>query len=137
LVTPALGERRERAEDVQRAAPKKIQPAPHQYQVGVIGDVGAGRSKMNERLCGRCRIAERVNVRHHVMTKSLLVGGNGLEVDLVEIGAHLLDRSVRDRDPQLTLGLGERQPKTAPKPVTRCRRPQLEHRLRCVPLGER
>ena len=73
-------------------------------------------------------VAERVDVRHHVVPEPPLVRGDRLEVDVVEMRAHLRDRLVGDRHAQLLLGFGEREPEAPPESVPRLRRPQLEHR---------
>ena len=85
LVAPLLGERRQRAKHVERAAAKQIQPATHQNEIGVVGDVGAGGAQMDERLCLRRDVAEGMHVRHHVVTETVLVTGDRIEVDVVEI----------------------------------------------------
>ena len=82
-------------------------------------------------------VAERVDVRHHVVAKAPLVRGDDVEVDVVEMRAHLRDRLVRNRHAELLLRFGEREPELAPQAVSHRRRPELEHRLRRVPLGER
>ena len=37
----------------------------------------------------RCRIAERVDVGHHVVAQSALIFGSAGKVDIVEVGTHL------------------------------------------------
>src|SRR5687767_6349099 len=92
---------------------------------------------MDERLRGRRGIAESMYVCHNVVTESLLVIGNRVEVDLVEVRAHLPNRVIRNLNAQLALRFGEGQPETAPQAVARCRGPQLEHRSGGVSLGQR
>ena len=89
-------------------------------------------------LCAAGRdVAEGVDVRHHVVAEPPLVDRHLLEVDVVEVGAHLRQRLVGDRHAERLLGLREGQPEPTPEPVARLRRPELQHRPGGVPLGER
>ena len=92
---------------------------------------------MNELVRGGRDVAERVHVRHHVVAEAALVHGHRLEVDVVEVRAHLRERFVRNGHAEPLLRLREREPEPAPEPVPHLRRPQLQHRLRGVALGER
>ena len=82
-------------------------------------------------------VAERVHVRHDVVAEPALVRRDDVEVDVVEMRAHLRDRVVGNRNAELLFGFGEREPELAPETMPLRRRPELEHRLRCVSLGER
>src|SRR6185436_18211678 len=76
LVAPGLGERREGAQNIEHLAAKEVEPTPHQDQIGVVRDVGARRSKMNEWFRRRSDVTERMNVRHHIVPETLLIGGD-------------------------------------------------------------
>ena len=82
-------------------AAQQLEPAPHEDQVGVVGDVRARRAEVDERLRRRRDVAERVDVRHHVVAEAPLVRGDGVEVDVVEVRAHLRERLVGNRNAEL------------------------------------
>ena len=91
---------------------------------------------MNGFAAGR-DVAERVDVRHHVVPEATLVRGDGVEVDVVEVRAHLRDRLVGNRHAELLLGLGEREPERRQSPW-RVRGDQSSSiASRRVALGER
>ena len=68
---------------------------------------------MDEAARRRRDVAERVDVRHHVVAEAPLVRRDRVEVDVVEVRAHLRDRLVGNRNAELLLGLGEREPERA------------------------
>jgi hypothetical protein len=86
---------------------------------------------------GRRDVAKGVHVRHHVVPEPSLIRRDYHEVDIVDVIAHLHDRLVRNRHAELFLRLRQRQPEPPPPPVSLLRGPELEHRLRCIPLGQR
>src|SRR6266550_3344262 len=137
LVAPFLGKRRQGAQHVEHATAQEIESAPHQDEIGVVGYVRAGCTKMDERLRGRRDVSKCVHVRHHVVAQSLFVRGNDLKIDVVEMCPHLANCFVWNRHAELALRLGQSEPEPAPETVTLGGRPQFEHRLRRVSLGER
>src|SRR5205814_3048450 len=113
-ISPLFGESGECAQNIQNATTQQVESAPHQDQIGVVGDVSARCTKVNERLGGGSDLSESVDVRHYVVPESLLVSGDSIEIDVIQIGAHLANRLVGDRNTQLALRLGEREPDPAP-----------------------
>ena len=85
----------------------------------------------------RRHIPEGVHMRHHVVAEPALVFGDGRKVDVVEVRAHLGDRLLGDRDPELALRFGEREPEPTPEPMAGLRTEERQHRLRGIALGER
>jgi hypothetical protein len=61
---------------------------------------------MNERLGGRRDFAERMHVRHHVVAKASLIRSDCIEVDIVEVLAHLIDRFDRNGNSEIALSFG-------------------------------
>ncbi len=137
LVAPSTRELAERAERVHELRAQQLEAAAHQQEVGVVGDVRARGAEMNERARRRRHIAERMNVGHDVVAEAALVLGHALEVEVVEVGAHLGDRLVGDLHPERSLGLGQREPQRPPERMPRLWRPDLQHRARRIALGER
>ncbi len=136
-VAPPAREFAQPPQHVHELAAQQIEAAPHEDEVGVVGHERAGRAEMDELPGRRGHVAECVDVRHHVMTVAPLVGGHGLEIDVVEVGPHLGDRLGGDRHAERLLRLGQGQPEPAPEAVARIRSPQLQHRPRCVAFGQR
>ena len=74
---------------------------------------------------------------HHVVTEFALVTLGGGEVDVVGVRLQLGDLFGRDRQAQLGLGLGERDPKFAPGPKLPLRTPETAHLFGGVTGNER
>ena len=119
---------REDADDLRRAAARVPRRMRIRSALSVTNALVAPR--WMKPLRRRRDVAERVDVRHHVVAEAPLVRGDDVEVDVVEVRAHLRDRLVGNRNAELLLGFGEREPEPAPEAVARRRRPELEHRFR-------
>src|SRR5947207_11846009 len=119
LIAPFLSKLGERADYVETAPAQQLEPASHQEQIGVVGDVGAGGSEVNERLRGGSDVTESVDMSHHVVPEPFLVRGDRIEIDLVEGCPHLADRVLGNGDSQLALRFGEGKPQAAPKSMAR------------------
>src|SRR5690606_35164858 len=137
LVLPGAGELRHHAQRGEEFSTQQLQAPPHQYQISVVRYESAGGTEVDERLgCGR-RVSERVHVCHHIVPEATLVSCYSVEVYVIQMSAHLVDRLERDVDPQLPLRLRERQPEPPPQTVALARRPELEHGPGCVAFSER
>ena len=87
--------------------------------------------------CGlRAGVAERADVRHHVVAQPVLILGGTVKIDIVEMRAHFLKLLVRDGQPQLLLALGEREPETAERRKLPLRGEEMLHLLRGVARAE-
>ena len=62
----------------------------------------------------RADVAIGVNVRHDVVPHALLMPAGVVIVDVVDVLLHLIDLCLGDVQPQLFLGLGQRDPQPAP-----------------------
>ena len=58
---------------------------------------------MDDALGLRRVVPEEVHVRHDVVTEAPFVLGRALQVERIQRGAHLLERGVRNVDPELGL----------------------------------
>ena len=108
----------------------------HQHEVGVVGDVRARRTQVDERPRRGSLIAEVMDVGHHVVAQPPLVLGGLFEVRVVEMRAQLRQRRVRNREAQLFLSLHERQPQPAPQADAPALAPERLHRGRGVSCPE-
>src|SRR5690625_4788435 len=86
------------------------------YQLSVVGHEGARRSEVDHTArLGRDLTIE-MDMRHHIVAESPLELCRPLEIDLIPVAPHRLDRLLRDRQPELPLCLGERDPEPTPRP---------------------
>ena len=92
---------------------------------------------MDDTTRGWRRVAERVDMRHHVVTEPFLKIRDRREVDVVEMRPHLGDRRRGNIDTQLLLTFRECEPQPAPKTISGLRRPERQHCGRCITLGKR
>ena len=69
---------------------------------------------MDDALGRRAGVAERVHMRHDVVAELVLVLGSLVIVDVVDVRSHLLNLLRFNRQPQLHLTLGQRDPQLAP-----------------------
>ena len=120
-----------------QATEQQLQALAHQQQVGVVGDVGAGRAEVQVR-SGRGRlVAEVVDVRHDVVAQAFLVLGGAIEVGVIEMGAQLRQRGRGNVQPQLALPFHQREPQPPPQSDAPALAPQRLHRGGGVARGER
>src|SRR5689334_7719316 len=137
LVAPFARKGSQRTQYANDLRAQQLQAAPDEDEIGIICDVSARCAEMNERLGDGRNVTECSDVRHDVVTQLPLVPGNDAEVDIVEVGAHLLDCLVRYLYSEVSFAFGEGKPQAAPLPITSARRPELQHRARRVTLRER
>ena len=136
-VAVAAGEVGERLDAEHDPVANELKGVPMQDQVRVVPDERRRGTQVDDARRGGGVVAEEVDVRHHVVAEATLVLGGLLEVDGVERRAHLIERLLRDVQPDLPLALREREPQAAPRPVAVPRREDLLHLGRRVAVGER
>ena len=105
----------------------QVQGLSDQDQVGVVGDVATGRPQMDDRAGHGRRVAQRMDMGHHVVAEPPLVGFGGGEVDRLDLGAERVDLLVADVQPQRALGLGQRDPEPTPGGELDLGRPEPGH----------
>ncbi len=130
-------ERGERVHAAHEPCAGQLESLAVQDQVGVVRHVGAGRAQVDDPFGGGRVLAEEVHVRHDVVTETLLQRGCPLEVERVELRAHLGERFLRDVEAELRLGFGEREPETAPDAEPTSRGEDRLHLPRRVAVRER
>ena len=86
-----------------QAAEQQLQDVPHDQQVGVVGDVGAGCPQMDVRSRRRGLVTEVMDVRHHVVPQTALMLSGPLQIRVVQVGAHLRQRALRDVETEAAL----------------------------------
>ena len=109
----ARGERRKRVDDRKKLAPNEPESLAHLQKISVVVHIAARRAEMDDARGLRAGVAERADVRHHVMAQPVLILGGAVKIDIVEMRTHFLKLLVGNGQTQLLLALGEREPETA------------------------
>jgi hypothetical protein len=86
----------------------------HEEDVGVIDDVHGGSAEVDNRFCLRALHPEGLHVAHHIVADLGLDRLGILEIDVVEVPAHLLKLKIRDRETERLFRLRKREPEPAP-----------------------
>ena len=120
-----------------RGAAVAAERVAQQEQVGVVGHVATGRPEVDDRPGLGTDVAVGLHVGHHVVPQSALVTVGRLEVDVVDVLLELSDLLRCDRQPELRLGLGQRDPKPPPRAELPPRAPEGAHLGRAVSGNER
>jgi hypothetical protein len=73
-----------------------------------------------------------VDVGHHVVAEPLLVAPHRVQVDVVQVGAHLSERGIGNVEAEALLLLGQGEPQAAPDAGPLLGTPQALHHGRRV-----
>ena len=139
LVGPSLGELGQRGHHRQETFDHEVEGVTGDEELGIVTDEGRGRAQVEDRLRSRRSVGKGLEVGHDVVASAFLVRLHPLEIILghLEVSPHLLDGLGRNLEPQLTLGLGQRQPHPPPRRVTMPSGKQPLHFLRRITPGQR
>ena len=91
-----------------------LEPFTHDQEVRIADDVLTGRTQVDHAVRAGRPLSVGVHVRHDVVSQALLVCGGRFEVDVLEVLPEVRDLFRRDREAELMLGFGEREPDAAP-----------------------
>jgi len=137
-ILPLRREGAQRIDGLGESLAEQLQRFAQDDELGVAADVLTRRAQMNDALRGGRDVFEGVHLGHHVVAKLLLVFGRVVEIDVVEVVAHLPQRVVGDAvQAELFFALGERKPKPSPQAELLGRAQQVKHFGRRVAGGER
>jgi len=78
-----------------------------------------------------------VDVGHHIVPDLALPPLGVLVIDVARVRTQLGDLRLGDREPQLLLRFGQRDPEAAPRPELEIGGEEVRHLPRRVPLGQR
>ena len=93
----------------------ELQTLTHHDDVGVVADVAAGRTQMDDACRLGALLAVGVDMAHDVVADQLLAGNGDIVVDIVHMGFQLLHHFGGDVGQALLhLCAGQRHPQTAP-----------------------
>jgi hypothetical protein len=120
------------------------QPLTHQQQriavlqqLAVVRDVCAGGAQVDDAVRLGRDIAVVMNMGHHVVTETLLVRGRRIQVDVLDVRAHLVQCARGNVQSELLLGFSECDPQPAPCHELGPLGEDPAHFARCVALHER
>ena len=105
--------------------------------VGVVPDVAAGGSEVDDTLGLRALQTIGVDVAHDIVTHDLLPRLRVRIIHIVRMGLQLIDLLLGDIEPQLLLGLREGDPELSPGAEFLFLRKEVLHLLARIPLGKR
>ena len=103
------------------------QPLSDKQNVGVIGHKTRSRAQMNNGARFGAKIAERVNMRHHVVTEFLFVFVLFFVVYVVNMFFHLGNLLVGDRKSEFFFAFGKGYPEFSPGGISVIRRKYFLH----------
>ena len=131
------GELAQQSDGVDQLFAHQPQGVVQDDKVGVIPHVAAGGAQVDDALGVRALLAVGVDVGHHVVAHFLFPGGGHVVVDIVRMRLQLSNLFVGDGQPQLLLGLGQRDPQPAPGAELIVGRKQILHLLAGIAGGKR
>ena len=127
LVFPFEGKFLELGEYVHRLAEQQLHPFAQQNEIGVVTHIATRRAEVDDghRFGGHLSVG--VHVGHYVVSQLVLVLAHDVEVDVVDVRAHLLQLLVRNGQTQFLLPLGQGNPASAPRGEFFLRAPMFGH----------
>ncbi|MPM56874.1 hypothetical protein SDC9_103690 [bioreactor metagenome] len=105
------GQRRQRAHQL---VTQKLQPLPHQNDVGIVPHIAAGGAQVQDGHGAGAQSAVSVNMRHDVMAQLLFLLRGDIVVNVVQMGLQLVNLYLADGQAKLHLRSGQGHPKPAP-----------------------
>src|SRR5262249_6998253 len=120
-------------------------PVPHQNEIGIVGDKATGCTEMDDVAGIGASFTVSVDVSHYIVTPAALVRFCTHEIDILDMGAELLNLYRRDArgdsvigpQTQLVLGLRQGYPETPPSGKLPSRSPKLGHLVTGITGHER
>ena len=110
-----LAEIRQRRHRVQQQGADAQQRVPLLQHVGVVTDIAAGGTEMDDGLCLGAGHAVGVNVRHDIVAHLPLPPVGQLKINVVRMRLHLGNLLVGNIEPELLLAFGQNDPQTPPR----------------------
>jgi hypothetical protein len=128
------GESPQPGQDSHGAVAHHLERLPNLQLLDVLGEVARRHALVD--VLGAGERSELVDARLHIVTRDLLPLGDRGEVDVVDHCLVRLDDAVGGLDPEVPLGLEDRDPQPALQPDLVLGRPDLRDRWGCVPAGQ-
>jgi hypothetical protein len=130
------GERGEGVDEAGALDGDELEGVADLEELGVAVDKLRRRAKVEDRPRKRRNVAQRVEVGHDVVPKLRFVAACGLVVDVVEVGAKLVELLGGDVEAERRLRLRQRQPQPPPRRELSMGGPKGLHLLRRKPRRE-
>ncbi len=109
-----FGEFRQVLHHGDQLSPQERQGLPHENQVRVVSHVAGGGAQVDDALRRRALLAVGVDMAHHIVANHALPRLGHLEVDVLDMGAQLVELLVGDVQTQLLFGLRQSHPQLPP-----------------------
>ena len=127
-----LGKFCQHGDDIEQLSAHDFQTLAHNDDVGVISNIAAGCTQMDDSFCIWTLAAIGVHMAHHIVTNQLLTLTGDFIVNLVLVGFQLCNLLVGDVDAQCFFCLGKGNPKLSPGFEFVVLRKYILHLLACV-----
>ena len=131
-----IGKLRQVADHLQQLSPEVFQTVPVQDNVGVVGDIAAGGSQMDDAGGGGGCLSIGVDMGHHIVAHFFFPLGGAVKIDVGDMLLKLLYLLGCDGQTQLHLCFGKGYPQPSPGFNPLLGGEQVQHILRCVTGAE-
>ena len=115
----------------------QLQAFAHDDNIGVIANIAAGSTQVDDTLCLGALQAVSVNMAHDIVAHQLFAGSGFLVIDVILVGFQLGNLGVGDSKTLLLLRLGQRDPQSAPGAEFVILRENILHLVRGIAGGKR
>ena len=115
----------------------EFQTVLHLNELRVIRHIAAGGPQMDHRHGIRTLGPENVDMAHHVMAQFFFFGFHSGKVDIFQMGGHLLDLGIGDRQTQSFFFGSEGEPEFTPGGVFELGTPEITHLFAGIAAGQR
>ena len=118
--------------DAQKPAPDVPERVPVNNEIGIVRNIAARSSEMDDARSRRRDLAVCIYVGHDIVSDFLLPEPYDLVIDVSYVRFKLCDLLFRDRKAQSHLLPGQCHPEASPGLIPGIRRKESEHVVRCV-----
>ena len=114
----------------------KLQCLAHDDDIGIVTDIAAGSTQMDDALCLGALQAVGIDMAHNIMADELFAGDGVLIVDIVLVGLQLGDLLIGDGKALSLFRLSQCDPQPAPSLELVVVRENILHLIRSIPGRE-
>ena len=90
-ITVFHGKIGEKTDNLQQFSAQKFKTVAHLNEFSIVSNIAAGRTEMYYRHGGRALFPEHMDMAHYVVTQIFFHCFNSLEVDVIQMLAHLIE----------------------------------------------
>ena len=115
----------------------QLQAFAHDDNIGVIANIAAGSTQVDDTLCLGALQAVSVNMAHDIVAHQLFAGSGFLVIDVILVGFQLGNLFIGNVQALLLLSLGQRNPQPAPGAELVIVRESILHLIGSITGGKR